>query len=270
MDRERFDRLARLVWTKHSRRAAVAALLGATLLRAAPAPAAARRKRRGGGRASAQAVSSCYPGARCTPGKGKNTSRCDFTGSTAFFQGNFRGANLSNSNFTGAQLAQADFRGANLSGACFVDANLVDARLGASVNLHQAVFCRTLMPDGTRNDRDCDNGTACCPTLCESCEDTCTDGIGAICSILGLPCCPDFVCTPDIIPVITTCQFRCSSDRDCLILDASGSLVCKTDAGACPFIGTCCQYARCSSDGDCPGGRVCCGDECHFRPCPQA
>jgi hypothetical protein len=156
-----------------------------------------------------------------------------------------------------------------LSGACFVDANLLDAKLGASVNLDKAIYCRTLMPDGTRNDRDCDKGTRCCPTGCEheACEgDTCVTGIGALCGLFIGPCCPDFVCTPDIIPVILTCQFPCSQDSDCLILDDSGLLVCKNDAGACPFIGKCCQQPRCNN-GDCKPGQFCCNGFCQLTSC---
>ena len=60
-------------------------------------------------RANVKAKSkSCYPGGTtCVPGKGKNTSGCDFTNSTAFFQGDFRGANLSNGNFSGRSWPKA-------------------------------------------------------------------------------------------------------------------------------------------------------------------
>jgi uncharacterized protein YjbI with pentapeptide repeats len=153
MDRGQFDALARLVWTEQSRRTALATLLGAALLGQAPVSVASKKK----AKASSKP---CYAGTRCTPGKGRNTSGCDFSGSVEFFEGDFRGANLSNSNFTGAQLAKANFRGANLSGACLVGASLADAKLGGSVNLHNAVYCRTLMPDGSINDQDCDKGTA--------------------------------------------------------------------------------------------------------------
>ena len=152
MDHERFDTLARRVFTdlRQSRRAAVATLLGAALLRHDLGSVLAKPKTK---QAKAKV---CYPGGtHCTPGKGKNTSGCDFTGSTDFFEGDFRGANLSNSNFTGAVLARGDFRGANLSGACLVGANLLEAKLGSSVNLDKAIYCHTLMPDGTsHNNRD--------------------------------------------------------------------------------------------------------------------
>jgi hypothetical protein len=122
MDRAHFDALAQLVSTRQSRRSALAAVLGAAVLRLDPAAVLAKGRHKGNGRLNAQAKAKaktkakpCYTGTTCALGKGKNASGCDFTGSTALFQGDFRGANLSNSNFSGAQLAQADFRGANLS-----------------------------------------------------------------------------------------------------------------------------------------------------------
>ena len=110
---------------KASRRAALVTLLGAALLRHDPTGVLAKGRGKVKSQAKAKAkVKVCNPGTRCTPGKGRNTSGCDFSGSTAFFAGDFRGSNLSNSNFTGAHLAEADFRGANLSGACLVGTDL--------------------------------------------------------------------------------------------------------------------------------------------------
>ena len=164
MDREHFDALARLVSTKQSRRSAVAALLGATLLGHDPDATLARDKRKVKGRqGQSQERKPCYPGKNCIPGKGKNTSGCDFSHSTLFKNKDVRGANLSNSNFFAADLEGADFRGANLSGSCFVAASLLNAKLGSSVNLGNAVFCHTLMPDGSFNMSGCEHATACCP-----------------------------------------------------------------------------------------------------------
>jgi hypothetical protein len=275
MDREQFDTLARLVSTRQSRRAALTTVLGAALLRHDPAAVLAKRKRAGSVKAQAKTKAKakskpCYPSTNCTPGKGKNTSGCDFSNSTAFFQGDFRGSNLSNSNLTGAQMAQGDFRGANLSGGCFVGANLLDAKLGSSVNLGGAIFCHTLMPDGTIEDRDCGKGTRCCPTpppICEGAEcgpeDTCVTGANTTCGLFIGPCCPDFVCTPSLLPVLLQCEFRCSSDADCRVLDPDEqSYTCVPDPGNCPFIGKCCQQRLCNLDSDCltPDGlpRKCC------------
>jgi hypothetical protein len=175
MDRGRFDAVARVVFAElqQSRRAALATVLGATLLRFQPAPAVARRRRtgRGRGRVMAQAASSCYPGTRCTPGKGKNTSGCDFSFSTLFRNRDVRGANLSRSSFRGADLRGADLRGTNLSGACFTGASLEGAKLGASVNRHGAIFCNTVMPDGSNDGSGCAKTSACCRPIEEDCAD---------------------------------------------------------------------------------------------------
>ena len=193
MDHEAFDRLTKLLSRAGSRRAALAAG-GAALLGRTPFLAAAKGKGKGKRHVKSQAKAKgkaqptpCYPGTSCIPGKGKNTSGCDFSGSTLFFRGDFRGSNLSNSTFTGAKLAQGDFRGANLSGSCFVDTTLLNARLGASVNLDKAIFCRTRMPDGAIDDSGCSKGTSCCPT-CIRAGNTCGAGIAGACCA-GTDCC---------------------------------------------------------------------------------
>jgi hypothetical protein len=56
-----------------------------------------------------------------------------------------------------------------LSGGCFAGAVLVEARLGASVNLDKAVFCNTVMPDGSVDDSGCGKTTACCPPVERDC-----------------------------------------------------------------------------------------------------
>jgi hypothetical protein len=241
MDREQFDILARLVGAKHSRRSAVGALLGAALLGHGPAAALAKGRGRDKAKGKVQTTAKrCYPGTRCTPGRGTNTSGCDFTDSQVLFEGDFRGANLSNSNFTGAVLAKGDFRGANLSGACLVRANLLEAKLGSSVNLDNAIYCHTLMPDGSLNNRDCGKGTACCPapSACTSgeCEaGTCTPH-HTWCSVFGNPCCADAVCTPILqSPFLTTCQTPCTVDSDCKN-DPGTKCGGALDAEFCPYI----------------------------------
>ena len=166
MDRGQFDTLAKLVWSKRSRRAALATLLGAALLGRVPAPLLAK------GEGQHKAADPCYPSTRCTPGKDKNLSRCDFAFSTVFRNLNVHGANLSHSNFAGADLRGADFHGANLSGGCFASADLSGAKLGAGVNLHKAVFCNTTMPDGTIDDSGCEGTTPCCHLRTQDCQDS--------------------------------------------------------------------------------------------------
>jgi Pentapeptide repeats (8 copies) len=237
MDHERFDTLARRVFTdlRQSRRAAIATLLGAALLRHDLGSVLAKPK--------AKQAKVCYPGGtHCTPGKGTNTPGCDFSNSTAFFEGDFRGANLSKSNFTGAQMARADFRGANLSGACLVNANLQGAKLDNSVNLDKAIFCHTLMPNGEFDDRDCDKDTACCPTpplLCEECGDACGRP-GETCGLFFPACCPRYLCTPSFIPVLLSCQIPCAVDSDCRFWGPNGK--CQYDVNSCPFMDRCCVF----------------------------
>ena len=281
MERSRFDGLARLVFATRtrSRRSALAAIVGAVALGREPAGTLAKgrskRKRRVRAQAKTTAAipaAACYPGgSTCVPGRGKNNSGCDFSSSTAFVDANARGANLSNTNFRDADAYGADFRGANLSGSCFVKANLRNAKLGSSVNVGGAIFCRTLMPDGSINDRDCGKGTACCPTptVCagEACgPEDCVPN-SDICTLLwfGNPCCSDQVCTTGIVPLVTTCQLPCSTQQQCRDLDPSGRLVCANDAIGCTYIGTCCTQKECDSDADCPSPSTCCGAICCFE-----
>jgi uncharacterized protein YjbI with pentapeptide repeats len=68
-------------------------------------------------------------------------------------------------------LTGADFRSANLSGSCFISADLTGAKLGASVNLHRAVFRNTRMPDGTLDHSGCEGATPCCHLREQNCPD---------------------------------------------------------------------------------------------------
>ncbi|MBI4781633.1 MAG: pentapeptide repeat-containing protein [Oscillatoriophycideae cyanobacterium NC_groundwater_1537_Pr4_S-0.65um_50_18] len=70
-------------------------------------------------------------------------------------------ADLSNQDLSGADLQNAKLTGANLARANLVNARLAGANL-AGADLEQAklegvVFCQTIMPDGTVNNRDCRN-----------------------------------------------------------------------------------------------------------------
>jgi uncharacterized protein YjbI with pentapeptide repeats len=173
MDHDRFDRLARRVFAdgRRSRRAALTAILGAALAPAHVAVVSGKGQKKRKVKVAAQAVDRCYPGTSCAPGKGKNTSRCDFSFSTVFQNKDVRGANLSKSNFVGATLTGADFRGANLSEACLISADLSGATLGGSVNLGGAVFCNTTMPDGSIDDSGCEGSTPCCHLRAQNCPD---------------------------------------------------------------------------------------------------
>lgn len=182
MDRTIFDTATRRFASKASRRTALASLLGAGLV-ALESPALhartrirKRRKRSRGADGANGAngannsspsgipVNRCYPGTTCTPGGGAPNARCDFSRTTLFRGLIARGADLSGTNLSFADATGADFRGAALSNACLVGATLRNAIIDGSTTINGAIFCHTVMPDGTRNDRDCAHGTECCPT----------------------------------------------------------------------------------------------------------
>jgi hypothetical protein len=261
MDRSHFDALARLVSRTTSRRGALAALVSASIFGHQADPLLAKRKRKGSAHAKVKAnakanarinartqAAACYAGTRCTPGKGRNASGCDFANSTVFFVNkDARGANVSNSNFTEADLRGADFRGANLSGACFVGADLRGARLGASVNLGGAIFCDTTMPDGSVDDSGCGQGTSCCPTCrpatCQSLGVQCgswPDGCGGALQCGRCPLGATPACAED-----GTCA-RCDAVCECgaCVTFADGDTLC--DAGE---FGECGD--PCESNADC-------------------
>ncbi len=99
---------------------------------------------------------------------------CDLTGAdlrwAAVFAAELGGApNLVNGNLQGADLTGANLYGANLEGTKMQNATLIGANLswssmiganltGADITnakTQGAIFCRTIMPDGTRNDANC-------------------------------------------------------------------------------------------------------------------
>jgi hypothetical protein len=244
MDRHQFDALARLVSGSTSRRGALAALIGVSLVGREVEAHRPKGKRKVRAQAKAKTktkakthASSCYPSTNCIPGKGRNTSGCDFANSTVFVQRDARGANLSNSNFTGADLSRADLRGTNLSGSCLVNATLRDARLGSSVNLGGAIFCNTVTPDGTIDNRGCNAGTACCPTClpatCESLGKQCgswPDGCGGTLLCGRCPLGDTPVCALDGTCVRCDALCDCGS---CVTFDDGNSLCDTGDFSEC-------------------------------------
>jgi hypothetical protein len=256
MDREQFDALTRFVGTSTSRRAALAALLGTSLLGNPPVQLSAkllakrqdnskekrnRRRRRGERR--------CYPGQSCTPGQGQDNSGCDFSRSLAFFERKAQGSDLSRANFTDAQLAAANFQGADLGGACLVGANLLGAVVDGSTNLEGAVFCRTLMPDGSYDDRDCGDVSRCCPApfncVGDLCPATCIQSPNIQCSP-NVPyggCCPGLHCVPSsTAPIRFTCQAPCGADGSCRARFGT-PWICANEPVICRYLnGQCCQH----------------------------
>ena len=255
MDHKQFDVLARKIWTRRSRRAALATLLGAALLGHAPTPLSAKLlarrngKRRDKGKKT-KGNGPCDPGTACIPGQGKDNSGCGFSRGVTFFELEAQGSNLSHATFMDAQMAGANFQGADLGGACLVGANLLGATIDSSTNLDGAMFCRTLMPDGSFSDRDCGKGSRCCPApfncVGERCPATCIDAPNAQCS-LSIPyggCCPGLVCVPSsTAPIKTTCQAPCGDGGSRVCHRFGAQWHCALEPVICRYLrGECCQH----------------------------
>lgn len=89
-----------------------------------------------------------------------STFKSSFAHSTNFDEANLRAANLSqmrafNVSFRGADLSDAHLEGSNFERADFSNADLSRTDLYRVLNINNALFCETIMPDGTRCDRDC-------------------------------------------------------------------------------------------------------------------
>ncbi len=281
MDRERFDDLARLVWTQRSRRDALSVLVGAALIGHSPGHGLADRKRkhqRGKGKGKGRNQKGpCFPGTSCAPGAGQDASGCDFSRSTRFVDLNVSGADLSNSSFFAADLRGADFRGASLRGGCFLAANLLGATIDASVNLTDAVFCQTVMPDGTLDSSGCDKATGCCSDcpggVCGG-WDGCTP-IENLCNVpFGRPCCPNSSCEKVVQSKFspTTCQSAsCHTNEECAARFPHQDVSCETNTYKCSgFRSSCCLPKTCDfqhADRDCPHSGNCCGFGLSYQCC---
>ncbi|MGD1703823.1 pentapeptide repeat-containing protein [Dapis sp. BLCC M229] len=67
----------------------------------------------------------------------------------------WRGSRLRDANLSHAKLNNADLRGADLSGADLSHANLTGAKIDKTTILLFATFCKTTMPNGKREDKNC-------------------------------------------------------------------------------------------------------------------
>lgn len=211
MERETFDRIARLIGSAGTRRDALRRAIGAAVLGGAAmgdGVSAKRRRKSKNRRVSAQQAVVPCPGPPtlrdCSNkplGPGVNLSRCDlidkeffsvtlqganlsgasFFLSDLFGPANLRGANASNVCFGQASLTFADFRSANVRGANFCGADLRGADFRSSnITAEQlacaTVGCDTILPNG-KPAVVCDADQVCCGAACcapEQCEnDTC-------------------------------------------------------------------------------------------------
>jgi hypothetical protein len=290
MDGTRFDRLARAVGARRSRRQMVVGLLaglgtalaagpGDRLLGAGPAGAAAKRRHRAKAKASRR-----DPLARLrdcpNPGPGQNLSKCNFV------DADLRGANLSGANlrgavFANANLCSADLSGANLAKADFTWAVLTRADLrGTNVSkatFDRATLCRTRMPDGTLDDSHCphDDGDICCSdaecgagVACERgwCggrppqSDACV-ALGDVCTFGAKPCCgygspKNIVCDETWAIVLTTCQLKCDVDNDCRNNLGTPDVFCSAGANCFP-LEKCCFRKTTRNPKECSSGKSC-------------
>lgn len=295
MDGTRFDRLARAVGARRSRRQMAAGLLATvgTVLAAGPAErllgpataeAAPKRRRRGKRKATIQAEAQAGLRDCPRPGPGQNLSKCDFTGQNLAGK-NLRGANLSGALLAYANLCSADLRGANLHKTNLTHAYLTRAdfrgtKLSSAI-LEDAEFCQTRLPNGKLDNRDCPphaEDICCNDTECAA-GTTCQSGVcggpppgasrcvalGNICdatTLFGDPCCGyntgGVACTLTIVPGVGTCQIGCNSDAECKQATGSPDVVCE--AGANCFLSPfrkCCFRRRTDNPASCASGNSC-------------
>jgi uncharacterized protein YjbI with pentapeptide repeats len=292
MDGTRFDRLARSVGARRSRRQMVVGLLAglgtalATLPGERPlgagASAATPRRRR---RVTSQAAARRAPLARLrdcpNPGPGQNLSRCNFVDQD-LRGANLSGANLSGAVFAHANLCAANLRGANLAKTDFTWAVLTRADLRgttlATAILDHAAFCRTQLPNGTLDnshcprddddiccsDADCGAGVACqrgwCggrPPQAGACK-----ALGDVCTIGARPGCCGYagpknpVCDGTLGIVLTTCQLTCAGDADCKSNLGTSDAFCAFGANCFPFE-KCCFRKLTGDPKQCSSGTSC-------------
>ncbi|MFN8593307.1 MAG: pentapeptide repeat-containing protein [Thermomicrobiales bacterium] len=199
MDRDRFDRLSRLVAAGGTRRDALRLLLGGAAVSAAASieGASARNKRheRQPTRVRAQQNATCPNtcNQNCSTKKlqgGANLSACNFD--ERDLDGvNLRSANLSKACFADASLRGADLRSTNVSGACFCGADLTGADFrGSNITTAQlacaTVACTTILPNGKPATNcacpvECPPGSVCELGGCQPCTVSCPSGDGVAC-----------------------------------------------------------------------------------------
>ncbi|MCA9864446.1 MAG: pentapeptide repeat-containing protein [Thermomicrobiales bacterium] len=257
MDYEQFDLFTRVVGIKFARRTALVTIAGGALLGLISSPPTEagnkhknkRRHKQKKRRRQRRNRRRCYRSRHCIPGPGQDNSRCDYSHSLDLFGLDLRGADLRGANLTMAQMAGANLAGANLEDACLVGANLMNASVDASTRLDGAIFCRTLMPDGSDNDADCGKGNRCCPAPidCEGdlCPQNCIGAPNAQCSY-NVPyggCCHGLHCVPSSTsPFRTTCQAPCHEDGGCRARFGT-PWICAPEPVTCRYLGgECCQH----------------------------
>jgi hypothetical protein len=216
-----------------------------------------KKKKRGGGPGGAPPADCCGTIACAPPTAGSLRDECDYAEEDfagldlrgAQFEGidgrqtQWVGADLRGVHFTQACLQSASFRRALLHGALFVEACLfgadfTGADLGGDGTLSDdARFCDTILPDGSTNDRDCDQPTPCCQRP-------------------GPPCQRAADCAAE------ACRTVACTNGQCLYtVVADGA----DPSGACTHCceGVCCQ----GTANQCNLAGLCCAPNCAGREC---
>ncbi|MFN8594170.1 MAG: pentapeptide repeat-containing protein [Thermomicrobiales bacterium] len=205
MDANHFDRLSRFIGATTSRRAALAALVGAGLSGldgTVRAKGKDRGKTPGKGKHHGERRSGVGAEATCaTPGHGQNLSGCNFNNtdlvnanlSSSTMKGTtFRGANLCGANLRSSQLKDADFRGfadPNRATILFKTDLSSSACNGTQFN-SRSLFCGTKLCNGTISNRDCpggvDSADLCCD--CDGPNQFCDHGTCRSCDVCASGC----------------------------------------------------------------------------------
>jgi hypothetical protein len=282
VDRDRFDSLTRVLATTPSRRAALGALLAASVA-AVPGLTDARNKKsknrkkdRKNARKKTPAVAApaveasisaeavvCQPPRHSANLSGCNYNNDDLSGadlsSSRMVGTSFRGTNLCGADLSSSQLKNADFRGFAAGNVTnLTNADLHSSGCAGILTNSRTIFCNTIGCDGEVINPDCAATCACTPTTCaeegvecgvipDGCGETLTCGpcsAPEVCCLgSGLTCATSGTCNA----CLDTCPDRCGV---CNLL-ADGSTLCGSGAGS----GTSCS--PCTSDDECAGEQRC-------------
>jgi hypothetical protein len=255
MERDRFDALTRLLGRAGSRRAALGAVLGATVGGSALVTQAKKGKNKKK-KNKKKAPQTCFGTESCAfPSDGQDFENCDLSftsiascdgcnfrradlGGVDLEEGSFQGVSFRNANLSSADLSFTDVSGASFRDACLSGANFFGANTDGA-HFGGAIFCGTILTDGSVDDSGCDDTDNCCPAVAS--------------------CVKDVDCPAD---APTCCNGRCV-DTDTDPLNCGGCLAaCFTNetciGGEC--VSDCGQ--GCIKDSECPGDQTCCDGIC--------
>ncbi|MFN8594150.1 MAG: pentapeptide repeat-containing protein [Thermomicrobiales bacterium] len=200
MDARHFDRLSRCIGATTSRRAAMAALIGAGLAGGmGESGAKGKKPERGKRKTATHGKAHARVGAEATcasPGHGQNLAGCDFTNqdleerdlASSMLKGAiFRGANLCGATLRASQLKNADFRGFAEPGRATIlyKADLSLSSCGGAQFNDRTLSCGTKLCNGSISNRDCPGGIdpadLCCN--CDGPNQFCDHGTCRTCDV---------------------------------------------------------------------------------------